>query len=149
MTLHPQSYLAETLGVNNVAICYEQFARKDRGMFVAWPFDVLDARVVAGGTGRAIPRTFEPWVSYEAQMDIYDQLDGGYEAEDFEDDDGDGGPPEGPFGDGASSADTSVDGGYYNRPARMPVPAPAPPPPAWAQQPQPPPPVFDPWQGRW
>ena len=129
LTLHPQSYLAETLGVNNVAICYEQFARKDRGMFVAWPFDVLDARFT-GTAGRDPPRTFEPWVPYEAQMDIYDQLEGGYEVEDFGDDDGNGEAPEGPFDDGNSSADTSVGG-----PARWPVP------------PTVPPPAYDPW--RW
>ena len=74
MKLHPESHLARVLHVNTVAICYEQFVRKDRGVFVAWPFDVLDARPA---DGPARPPTFEPWVPYEAQMDIYDQLDGG------------------------------------------------------------------------
>ena len=130
MQLHPQCYLANTLGVNTIAICYEQFVRKDRGMFVAWPFDVLDARVT---TGQGTPQTFEPWVPYEAQMDIYDHLEGDYEAEDFGDDDGGDWGHEGPYDDAASSADTSV-----GRPARWPV-APAVPPPA----------AFDPWQDHW
>ena len=127
MTLHPECYLSNTLGVDNVAICYEQFSRKDRGKFVAWPFDVLDAKVVTGAAGLDLPRTFEPWVPHEEQRELYEQLEGGYEAEDFGDDnDGNGEPLQGPFNDAASSAETSVDGG-------------GPPPPA----------VFDPWQGHW
>ena len=116
-------------------------------MFVGWPFDVLDSRATAA---RNRPTMFEPWVPVPAQLEILDQIEGDYEAEDFGDDDN---GEEGPYDDAASSADTSV-----GRPAQVPtmrqdgrpIAGQVPLPPArWPAGVIPPPADYDPWQGHW
>ena len=112
MALHPRCHLASDLGIDHVAICFEQFSRKDRGKFVAWPFDVLDAKVVTGTTDLGVEDTFKPWISYEEQREAFVKLSKNYEASDFGSQaDGNDQVLPGPFDDGASSADTSVGGG--------------------------------------
>ena len=91
ITLNPKCYLAQDLKINAVAICFEQFARKHNKMFVAWPFDHLDAKASdasgsLGGASGAVAHTHAPWRLLAADEEDLLTLGKGYNASDFGDD---------------------------------------------------------------
>ena len=88
ITLHPKCYLAQDLKIDAVAICFEQFARKHNGKFVAWPFDHLDAKSLEvptghGGSSSSDQPTHAPWRLRREDEETYLTLGSGYTASDF------------------------------------------------------------------
>ena len=73
----------------------------DHGKFVAWPFDVLDARIL-GGTGVHRDAPFPPWISAKAADEMFVMLGSGHEVSDYGSDDGHADD------DGGSSAATTA-----------------------------------------